>query len=129
VTTQGADLFDALAEGLASRVAEKVLSGIAEAVPAAAETWRLLTVDEVADVLGRSRRSVFSYIKARGLPVIHLDNGSVRVDPDDLRAWCRGRRIPAVEPSETACEPLADRMDRTIQRRKRTTTPMRNGGS
>jgi predicted DNA-binding transcriptional regulator AlpA len=129
VTTSTPDLFDALADRLADKVAGRVIAGIAEVLPPSAEPWRLLSVDEVAARLGRSRRSVFGYITYAELPVVHLDRGSVRIDPDDLREWCRERRIPAAESTETACTPLATRMDKGIRGRNRITNPSRTGGS
>src|SRR5207302_4237701 len=59
--------------------------------------WRLVGVDAVADVLGRSRRWVHRAVKERGLLFIRLDGGALAFDLDDVREWARERRVPAVE--------------------------------
>ncbi len=73
--------------------------------PSPGESWRLLSVDEVAASLGRSRRWVHGAVKDRGLPFIRLDGGALAFDLDDVRTWARGRRVPA----ETD-DPLAGRL-------------------
>ena len=93
--------LDAILDELAARVAARLDS--ATDSPAPSSPWRLLDVDEVAAMLGRSPRSVHTYVK-RGLPFIRLDGGALAFDPDDVRAWARARRVPAAEP-----EPLAER--------------------
>ena len=59
-------------------------------------------------MLGRSERSVHTYVKDRGLPYIRLDGGALAFDPDDVRAWARARRVPAAED-----DPLAERWQAT----------------
>jgi predicted DNA-binding transcriptional regulator AlpA len=97
---------DALAAGLvellADAVAERVLAALqrSQPAPSSSEPWRLLDVDGVGEMLGRSRRTVHAYVKDRGLPYIRLDNGALAFDPDDVKAWARARRVPA-EDGET----------------------------
>jgi predicted DNA-binding transcriptional regulator AlpA len=97
--------LDSLVELVAERVAERVLVELRNVTPAPlAEPWRLLDVDEVAAMLGRSPRSVHTFAKERGLAFIRLDGGALAFDPDDVQAWARARRVPAAEN-----DPLADR--------------------
>jgi predicted DNA-binding transcriptional regulator AlpA len=100
------DGLDTLVELVAERVATRVLADIAAQAPAslAGESWRLLDVDEVADMLGRSPRQVHTYAKERGLPYVRLDGGALAFDPEDVKAWARARRVPAAED-----DPLAER--------------------
>jgi len=126
VTTPADELVNELAE----RVAEKVIAGIADALPPQAERWKLLSVDEVCELLGRSRRSVFAYIKFKRLPVVKLDDGSIRIDPDDLRQWCRDRRVPPLEQGQMTAEWPQTRKTpgkRSLSGRRRTTNPTKTG--
>jgi predicted DNA-binding transcriptional regulator AlpA len=87
------EMVEELVERVASVTSEKVVAALSE-IEQRAEPWRLLSLDDVCERLGRSRRTVFGYVKYKGLPTIRLDDGALRFDPDDLREWCRGRRIP-----------------------------------
>jgi excisionase family DNA binding protein len=96
-------------EGLVDVLVDHVVAGVAaylEALerPEAAE-WRLLTVREVGARLGRSERWVRQAVKDRGLPHVRLDGGALAFDPDDVRTWADGRRIPARDQ-----DPLAKRL-------------------
>ena len=48
---------------------------------------RLLTLLEVAELLGVSRRTVSDFIRDRSLPVIRLGHQNIRVDPRRLDEW------------------------------------------
>ena len=52
----------------------------------------LLTVARVAQVLALSERSVRSLIAEKSLPVIRVGARAVRVHPEDLADFIRGRR-------------------------------------
>jgi excisionase family DNA binding protein len=47
---------------------------------------RLLSVQEVAALLGVSRAQVYRYVTA-GLPCVRLSNRVLRVRPADLESW------------------------------------------
>ena len=101
--------FDFPVEELAQRVAE-LLAERGQSPPPG-EPWRLLGVDEVAAVLGRSRRWVHGAVKERGLPHIRLDGGALAFDLEDVRAWALARRVPAAEG-----EALAGRLQQAARR-------------
>jgi excisionase family DNA binding protein len=48
---------------------------------------RLLTLDEVADRLRLSRRTVERMVGAELLPALRVGRRAIRVDPDELEAW------------------------------------------
>jgi predicted DNA-binding transcriptional regulator AlpA len=100
-------LLDELADRVAVRLGHRETRGTSPA-PAGDAGWRLLNVDEVGAMLGRSKRSVHSYVKERGLPYIRLDSGALAFDPDDVKAWAKARRVPAAE-----ADPLASRWQTT----------------
>lgn len=52
---------------------------------------KYLTVEEVADQLQVSSRTVHRWIREDGLPAIKLAR-AVRVDADDLAKWLDGRK-------------------------------------
>lgn len=87
-------LLDQLVEEIASRVAELV-AGQFE-LPEVAEPWRLLTVEEAAERLGRSVRTVSKWMKSGSLPHVRLDSRPM-FDLDDLRAFAAARRVSAAE--------------------------------
>jgi hypothetical protein len=86
---------DELIEAIAARVADLVLERVP--TPAAEEPWRLLTVDEAAERLGRSTRWVRDHKGEIGW--VRLDGRALAFELDDLRAFAREHRI--------ACRPLA----------------------
>jgi predicted DNA-binding transcriptional regulator AlpA len=128
VTTPIADLLDVLVERISDAVAEKVIAGVIAAMPPPATPWKLLDVHEVAALLGRSRRTVSDYVKYRGLPTVRLDDGSLRFDPRDVQDWCRSRRIPAADPSETDCRTIARPLSIPSRRGNRIPNPATTGG-
>jgi len=108
------ELVDELVAQFADGIAERVVAGLADRVTAPATApWRLVGVDDVAAALGRSRRWVHGAVKERGLPFIRLDGGALAFALEDVRAWARERRVPAVDG-----DPLAGRLQ-----------PQRNGAS
>ncbi|NMP23560.1 helix-turn-helix domain-containing protein [Sulfobacillus harzensis] len=52
---------------------------------------KYLTVEEVAEQLQVSSRTVHRWIRDEGLPAIKLAR-AVRVDADDLAGWLAGRK-------------------------------------
>jgi hypothetical protein len=100
-------LLEQLVAALADEVAERLgpelaasLAGMTTA--AAAERWRLWPVDEVASRLGRSTRWVRERVRRGDLPHVRLDGGALAFDPDDVRAFAGGRRLPAEGPETLA---------------------------
>jgi Helix-turn-helix domain len=89
------DFVDDLVARIADAVVERLEAhvGHGEVGGTTTDPWRLLTTTEAASLLGRSTRTVHSYLK-RGLPYISLD-GKLAFDPDDVRAWARAHRIPS----------------------------------
>lgn len=81
---------DVLAEEIAPRVAKLVAE---QGTPAqAAEPWRLLSVEEAAQRLGRSTRWVRDHKDLIGW--VRLDGGAFAFDVEDLRRFTRERRVP-----------------------------------
>jgi excisionase family DNA binding protein len=83
-----------LIETVAAEIASKVQEQVRASTPVHGEPWRLLDVDEVATMLGRSRRTIHSFVRDRGLPTIRLDGGALAFDPDDVKQWAKARRVP-----------------------------------
>ena len=83
-------LVDVLAEEIAPRVAELVAEQVTPT--SAAEPWRLLSVEEAAQRLGRSTRWVRDHKDAIGW--VKLDGGAFAFDVEDLRQFARDRRVP-----------------------------------
>jgi excisionase family DNA binding protein len=55
---------------------------------------RLLTVHEIASLLGVSRPQVYALLKLTDLPHLRLhDRGDLRFDEDDVRAWIQSRKV------------------------------------
>lgn len=98
-------LLEGFVDQVAQAVAERVRAELEAADPVVErEPWRLLSVDEVAERLGRSRRWVHQAVKERGLPFVRLDGGSLGFELEQVQAWVRARQVPAVD-----CPPLAGR--------------------
>lgn len=89
----------AVVDRVAAEVAERVRVELDEALPVTApEPWRLLTADEVAERLGRSKRWVHQSIRERGLPYVRIDGGALGFELEQVRAWARTRQVPAWKP-------------------------------
>jgi excisionase family DNA binding protein len=88
-------LIDELADRVADRVADRLAADSARAQDGPVEPWHLLDVDTVARMLGRSRRWVHGATKEKRLPHVRLDGRKLMFDPEDVRAWCRERRVGA----------------------------------
>ena len=73
-------LIDALAERVAMKVAERAQQGAAPVKP------RLLTVDQAAVYIGRTKEAVQHMISGSKLPSVRSDR-RVFVDVLDLDAW------------------------------------------
>jgi excisionase family DNA binding protein len=56
------------------------------------EQRKPLTVEELAELLRISRRSVYYAIQKSGLPVIRIGS-TVRIDPVHAAKWLRARQI------------------------------------
>lgn len=54
---------------------------------------KYLTVEEVADQLQVSARTIRRWIRDEGLPAIKVTR-AVRVDAEDLSTWLAGRKTP-----------------------------------
>src|SRR4051812_1057686 len=95
--------LERLLDDVAERVAAKLTAaGKPTAQEGQREPWRTIGLAEVAEMLGRSERWVRERAKdpLAPLPRLALDGGSMRFDPDDVRAWARRRRVPAIGDSE-----------------------------
>jgi hypothetical protein len=88
-----------LVEEIAAAVVERL--GAVEPGQAAAPAWRLLTVGDVADRLGRSTRWVRERVKRGQLTRVRLDGGALAFLLEDVEAFARARRVV----------PLADRLE------------------
>jgi excisionase family DNA binding protein len=87
-------LLDEVAERVAQRVAALV-QGSDRGGGSEAQAWRLLTLEEVAERLGRSPRWVRDQVKAGELARIRLDGGAFAFDLEDVQAFARARRLPS----------------------------------
>jgi excisionase family DNA binding protein len=76
-----------LVEHLASRVAARLVAQLRLDHEPGGQAWELLTVDQAAEVLKRSRRWIYDAVRRRGLPYVRLDGGGICFQRDDLRAW------------------------------------------
>jgi excisionase family DNA binding protein len=55
------------------------------------ESWgRCLTVEELADVIALSPKTLYRMIKAKKLPAIHM-GGQIRLNPQSTADWLRSR--------------------------------------
>lgn len=81
------------------RVDSSLMRGSEKASVAGIEP--LLSVREVAAVLGLSRATVYRLIDERELVCVRLD-GRRLVEPEALRAFIAGRRQPGREPMQAA---------------------------
>lgn len=93
---------DLLLDELADRVAARLRLHV-ESAPAA-QSWRLLDVDEVAERLGRSTRWVRERAKRGDLPFVKLDGGAFAFEESDLRAFARARRVSLDDAEVSAAE-------------------------
>ena len=55
---------------------------------------RLLTVREVADLVGVSSETVLRWIRRGELPAIRLPGGAIRIREDELERWLEERATP-----------------------------------
>jgi excisionase family DNA binding protein len=83
--------LELLLDELADRVAERLAPLLAPAP--AAESWRLLDVEQTAERLGRSTRWVRERAKRGDLPFVRLDGGGFAFEEADLQAFARARRV------------------------------------
>lgn len=56
---------------------------------------RLMSKTQVCEALNCSMRSVDKWMKDGSLPVVWLDRRP-RFDPEDVRAFCQGRKLKAI---------------------------------
>ena len=84
-------LLDQLADLVAVRLAPLL------AAPPAAESWRLLSLEQAAEALGRSSRWVRQRVKRGELPYVRLDGGGFAFEVEDLRAFARAHRVDGLE--------------------------------
>jgi len=88
--------FDALLDEIAERVAYRLEQTSTPAMPET-EAWRLLTLVEVSERLGRSERWVRDRVKAGDLARVRLDEGAFAFLLEDVIAFAECRRIGAME--------------------------------
>jgi excisionase family DNA binding protein len=82
---------DALLDEFADRVADRL--AVTDRSTVEPERWRLLTVREAAERLGRSERWVRQRVKSGDLATVRLDRGALAFDVDDLRVFAAERRV------------------------------------
>jgi excisionase family DNA binding protein len=85
-------LLDLLAERVAAKVRAEFSQGSGSA--AAAVKPRLLTVDQAAVRIGRSKEAVHHMVASRKLPVVR-DGRRVFIDIEDLDRWIEANKEPA----------------------------------
>lgn len=101
-------LLELVADLVAARVADRLRPESQNATPI--EDWRLLSIAEAAERMGRSTRWVRDRAKRGDLPYVRLDGGALAFDVDDLRAFALARRIP-----ESLAPRLQGRMDTGVR--------------
>jgi len=67
------------------------------------DSQKLLTVDQVAEILQVSRTTIYRRIKAGELPAVKLGRRQVRIRQEDLEAYIQAHRI-GKEPAEETGE-------------------------
>lgn len=60
-----------------------------------AAPWRLLTLEDACERLGRSGRWVRERVRSGELPVVRLDGGALAFEVADLQAFAAARRVDA----------------------------------
>jgi excisionase family DNA binding protein len=86
--------LDALLDTLAERVAAKLRCELAQNRLSASVTPRLLTVEQAAIRLARSKEAVQHMVASRKLPVVR-DGRRVFIDIEDLDRWIDANKEPA----------------------------------
>jgi hypothetical protein len=89
--------LDTILDELAQRVAARLAESNGKQAPAEPEAWRLLDVEDVATMLGRSTRWVRERVRRGDLAHVRLDGGALAFDPEDVRAFARARRVGGSE--------------------------------
>lgn len=82
-------------EQFLDELADRIVAGLdagADGTPPSGE-WRLLSLTEVADLLGRSERWTRGRVKEGALPHVRLDGGSLRFLLSDVQSYCEARRV------------------------------------
>lgn len=87
-----AELRDAVEKALRSLVDLVVAEARETSQPPVDEPWRLLTLGEAADRLGRSERWVRERVRRRELPVVRVD-AKLGFVLDDLVAFVAAHRV------------------------------------
>ncbi len=82
--------FDGLAESMAELIAEKVAKRIADSGTAPVRP-RLLTVDQAATFLGRTKDAIQHMVSAGKIAVVKSDR-RVFLDVRDLEAWIEANK-------------------------------------
>jgi excisionase family DNA binding protein len=78
--------LDSLVDAIAERVAEKLRPSMQASVSPRFVEPRLLTVEQAASYLGRSKASVQHMVSAGRLPIVRADR-RVFLDVRDLDSW------------------------------------------
>jgi excisionase family DNA binding protein len=87
--------LESLLDALAERVAEKLKPCMPGGTPRGIPEPRLLTVEQAASYLGRTKASVQHMISAGRLPIVRADR-RVFLDVRDLDAWIERSKSPEV---------------------------------
>jgi excisionase family DNA binding protein len=106
--TESSQLLAAAVSALRDEIVAAVVAELEQRAPAATsgeEPWRLWTLEEVCERLGRSDRTVREWVKRGLLPRERLDGGAWAFDPEDVKTFARARRIGV-----TSLETLARRL-------------------
>jgi excisionase family DNA binding protein len=90
-----ASSFDALLDVLADRLAEKLYAKLAQDGAGAPVRPRLLTVEQAAAYLGRTKEAVQHMVGSGKLPVVRADR-RLSFDVRDLDGWIERNKTTAV---------------------------------
>lgn len=90
--TDSRNIGELLVEGLADRIAQRVLDRLGDVRNPAK---RLLTMEEAAEYLGRTKESVQHLVSAGKLPTVRSDR-RVFLDVNDLSEWIESNKVRGI---------------------------------
>ena len=85
--------LEAIVQAFADRVATRLVERLGN-LPATSAQPRLLTVQQAASYIGRTREAVTHMVSERRIPIVQSDR-RVFIDRRDLDAWIDGNKRPA----------------------------------
>lgn len=56
---------------------------------------KLLTANDVAEILGRRRKTVYDLVWRREIPALKINKKMLRFDPKDIQKWLDSKKTTA----------------------------------